>query len=100
MIIKLIKDVLANGLDKSYRENLVSNFTIIEDALNQALKIKDDIESDLKKKFDDQDKKVTQEQAKLTKDLTARINRIVLGTDDEAIRAVVTEILRGKGVIK
>ncbi|MCL3857941.1 hypothetical protein [Pediococcus pentosaceus] len=32
--------------------------------------------------------------------MDARINRIVLGTDDEAIRTVVNQILKDEGIIK
>ena len=87
--VKLITDVLANGLDKSYRENLISNFKIIESTLNQLVSDEDKKDSESEKN-----------QSELFDKLSARINRIVLGTDEDAIRLVVTEILKEQGVIK
>ncbi|TLQ03655.1 hypothetical protein FEZ51_08605 [Pediococcus stilesii] len=37
--ISLVKNVLASGLDKDYRENLINNFTIIELTLNGLIDI-------------------------------------------------------------
>lgn len=128
-MIKLITDVLANGLDKSYRENLISNFKAIEEKLNLILKNQDQLSKDfsnLKKNnarefatFENnvnsgiktQFKTINKDMTNLSKnfqydldtqskDLTKRINRIILGTDDESLEIVVREILKEEGVIK
>lgn len=75
-----------------YREHLNNNWKTIEDELNQLEK--------LIKLNDDQKSTVTTEeiQDQIT-GLSQRINRIVLGTDQEAIELVVAQILQEKGLI-
>lgn len=97
--IKLVTDDLQLG-QRSFRTDLVSNFKIIETELNKFESfysglpdyIKDgssnDLEGDITKQISD-----------TVKELNARINRIVLGTDNEMIELVVTQILKDKGVI-
>lgn len=88
--------------NQPFRENLVTNFQTIQDELNN-------LESDLDgygKKLDNfistkgsGDQTAMELKNQLT-GMASRINRIVLGTDDTAIRLVVNEILRDEGVIK
>lgn len=81
--------------NKPFRDDLISNFQIIQTELNN-------LEIDLSKFIANEgtsNQSATEFKSQLT-GLTSRINRIVLGTDDEAIRLVVTNILKEQGVIK
>lgn len=72
-----------------YREHLNNNWETIEDELNQLVGLIS------------QNNTVTTEELQDQIDgLSQRINRIILGTDEDAIRLVVTAILQEQGVIK
>lgn len=86
-----IKTNIGSGLDGDYRKDLNGNFKIIKDEL-----------FDLKQQIDEVDTSDFITVSTLDKKLdglTARINRIVLGTDSESIRIVVEQILKEEGVI-
>lgn len=99
MSIKLVTDNLQLG-QRSFRTDLVSNLKIIEIELNKFESfysklpdyIKDGSSNDLKGD-------ITKQISDTVEELNARINRIVLGTDNESIELVVTQILKDKGVI-
>lgn len=77
MTVKLVTDVLASGLDKNYRENLVSNFKAIETALNSILEsqktIIDQLGSLAKQVNDDKDSIKTMSQQN-TDNIQALVN--------------------------
>lgn len=74
-----------------YRDHLNNNWKTIEDELNRLGKL---AEAD-----GDQVTITPQELQNQISSLRQRINRIVLGTDQEAIQLVVTTILQEKGLI-
>lgn len=87
-----IKTNIGSGLNGNYRDDLNDNFKIIKDEL-----------FDLKQQIDEVDTSDFITVSTLDKKLdglTARINRIVLGTDNETIRTVVNQILKDEGIIK
>lgn len=112
----LVTNDLANDFD-ALRGQLVDNFIKIQQELDrlgvQQVGVIDGLEANddaISKAVSEVDKKLTVQANtlggdlnvaidNLNKQLVARINRITLGTDDEAIRLVVTEILEEKGVI-
>lgn len=91
---------LSFGLDRTFRNDLVDNFTIIKNALND---MSDKLNTYLLSK-EDKDKAITandlsKQLADLKEELNNRMNFIVLGTDDSAIELVVKKILKDEGVI-
>lgn len=75
-----------------YRDHLNNNWKTIEDELNRL--------GNLAEADSEQAATVTpQELQNQISSLQQRINRIVLGTDQEAIQLVVTTILQEKGMI-
>lgn len=75
-----------------YRDHLNNNWKTIEDELNRL--------GNLAEADSEQTATVTpQELQNQISSLQQRINRIVLGTDQEAIQLVVTTILQEKGLI-
>lgn len=117
MPVQLVTDQLSNELDEKFRSQLIGNFKIIEQTLNDLDIKQTNFINDLSEinkanntRFSEVDEKLATQANilggdlnvaidNLNKQLVARINRITLGTDDEAIRLVVTEILKEKGVI-
>lgn len=74
-----------------YRDHLNNNWKTIEDELNRLGKLTE---------ADGEQVTITpQELQNQISSLRQRINRIVLGTDQEAIQLVVTTILQEKGLI-
>lgn len=100
MAIKLIKDDLSID-NRNLRLDLISNFKIIEENLNQLLADSSNA-TGLATKTDVVDAKNSSKDNtnKQIEKLAKRINRIVVGTDTETVEMVVTEILKEKGVIK
>ncbi|WP_434437979.1 hypothetical protein [Limosilactobacillus fermentum] len=72
-----------------YREHLNNNWETIEDELNR-----------LEGLISQNSTVTTEELQDQITGLSQRINRIILGTDEDAIRLVVTAILQEQGVIK
>lgn len=93
--VELITDNLSSLLDRAARQDIVSNFKKIESAIN-GLSVDDTVsKDDLNKQVG-----IIKELVANAQDaLTTRINRIVLGTDQETIELVVRKILKEKGVI-
>ncbi|WP_273752473.1 hypothetical protein [Leuconostoc mesenteroides] len=96
---KLKTNELSSGLDRTFRNDLVDNFTIIENALNV---MEDTLNTYL---LSEGDKAITandlsKQLTDLKEELNNRMNFIVLGTDDSAIELVVKKILKDEGVIK
>lgn len=83
--VKLHVNDLSNALDRDFRRMLIENFAEIKRVLATIDTDSDDGSPDLVTKMDA---------------LNNKVNRIVLGTDHEALELVVTEILKKKGVIK
>lgn len=75
-----------------YRKHLNNNWETIEDELNQ-------LEKFIKLNDDQKSTVATEELQDQIIGLKQRINRIVLGTDQEAIELVVAQILQEKGLI-
>ena len=83
------------------RLQLVDNFTIIESALNDMA----DMLNTYLLSEEDKDKAITAKElteqlTDLKQELNNRMNFIVQGTDDTAIKLVVKKILKEQGVIK
>lgn len=97
-------DLVTNDLelnDKDMRLQLVDNFTIIESALNDMA----DMLNTYLLSEEDKDKAITAKElteqlTDLKQELNNRMNFIVQGTDDTAIKLVVKKILKEQGVIK
>jgi len=116
-VVKLVTDEFSAELDSTFRKQLIDNFKIIEQALKDFdtkqtnfINSLSEINKTNSKAFSEVDNKLATQANilggdlnvaidNLNKQLTMRINRITLGTDDEAIELVVTEILKEKGVI-
>lgn len=114
-MIKLITDVLANGLSKSYRQNLISNFKKVEESLNGLIndqkkltddvgKIKSNVDKSVDSKLTKQTKVIDEKLTAQTKELTGiinnrsaaqtkRINKIIMGTDTDSIHTVLTKMV-------
>lgn len=91
---QLATNELANiPLDHHWFQKLVSNFEIIQEALTALLTLKSELETDANTRFTNQDKVITEKLAEQADQLTARINRIIMGTDSESITKVVNNIL-------
>ncbi|ODO60733.1 hypothetical protein ACOMCP_00672 [Lactiplantibacillus plantarum] len=110
MSIELFTNELSGVYDAKLREMLVSNFEKIRDVLNDIA----DNQATLSKKVNELpgtvntevSKKLTVQAATLSEQLdglnatlTKRIDRIILGSDEESIELVVERILKEKGVI-
>lgn len=76
-----------------YREHLNNNWETIEDELNQ-------LDGIINQKSTVTTEELQDQITGLSQSLSQRINRIILGTDEDAIRLVVTAILQEQGVIK
>ena len=76
-------------LGSGYREHLNNNWETIEDELNRLDGI-----------INQKSTVTTEELQDQITGLSQRINRIILGTDEDTIRLVVTAILQEHGVIK
>lgn len=95
--IKTIDDAIEAVKNAHYgtdmRIAIKRGFEIISGLVtNGDLASKDDIDAAINKLTKSIDSKLEK--------MTERINRIVLGTDDEAIRTVVNQILKDEGIIK
>lgn len=83
--------------DRDERLQLVSNFKIIQDCLNGIVGAFNLLENDDK---NSENKMVTQEYLTDKLDeVTNRINRIVVGSDEESTKLIVKQILKEEGVI-
>ncbi|MGX7691815.1 hypothetical protein ACWPXM_06520 [Lactiplantibacillus plantarum] len=111
MAIQLVTDQLSNVVDDKFRSQFVGNFKVTETTLNslidrqqglsrEMVKLASDIADDVNHKISEQDKAIVKRLTEQSQELTARINRITLGTDEDTIRLVVTAILQEQGVIK
>lgn len=78
--------------NRALRSALNSNFKIIKEDLETLLDIKETIQSNIDSQFGDQDQEINEKLNAQLNQLTARINRIVMGTDEEAIRVVMKNI--------
>lgn len=99
MAVSLVTDEFPIVLDRNFRLALINNFKIIEAELNQFDDFYAGLPNEIKNGSGDLEKNITTEMNSIVKDLNSRINRIVLGTDNEMIEQVVTQILKDKGVI-
>lgn len=98
MTVKLYTGNLAIPLDREFRSQLIDNFTQIQDSLNE-ISVNQAI---ILKKMDKLPNVAAINGLATSadiKNLSTRINRIVLGTDNQMIEQVVTQILKDKGVI-
>ncbi|BDZ31224.1 hypothetical protein [Lactiplantibacillus pingfangensis] len=95
----IVTDGFSTVLDENFRNQLVGNFKIIKALLGGIDGLADKVDTDTDAKVKDLQVELEANLDKQLKQLGARINRIVVGTDDESIRIVVTEILQEKGVI-
>lgn len=111
MAVELATNELSAVNDEPFRKLLISNFITIQNALNELLDYQDEIKSQLNElttgvnenvdgKINAQDQAITDKLQAQTKQLTDRINRIILGTDHESLEIVVHGILKEEGVIK
>ncbi|PIO80001.1 hypothetical protein BSQ39_12995 [Loigolactobacillus backii] len=112
MAVKLHTDDFKIPLDATFRQYLVANFKTIEQELNKFETFYVTLPDYAKTK--DLTKALTEINQQITafkKDintainknnqlLVERINRITLGTDNESLEQVVTQILKDRGVIK
>lgn len=99
MSIKLVTDNLQLG-QRSFRTDLVSNFKIIETELNKFESFYNGLPDYIKDgSSNDLEGDITKQMSGMVEQLNSRINRIVLGTDNEMVEQVVTQILKDKGVI-
>lgn len=80
--------------NRALRSALNSNFKIIKEDLEILLDIKETIQSNIDSQFGDQNQKINVKLNAQLEQLTARINRIIMGTDTDAI----IEVLRNIGV--
>lgn len=90
---KITLDTVGTSLDRNFRNTVNDNFAKIANTLNLIIdNINESATSDSSK-----------ESSYATKqdisDLTSRINRIVIGTDNDTIKLIVEQILQEKGVI-
>lgn len=99
MTVKLYTGNLAIPLDREFRAQIIDNFTQIQDEL---IRISNNQTKILEKmnKFPSNATGSSLATSTDIENLIGRINRIVLGTDNEMIELVVTQILKEKGVIK
>lgn len=94
--VDLVTDDLVLN-DKDMRLQLVDNFKIIQNCLNGIVEAFNLLETDDE---NSRNKMVTQEYlTEQLNEVTNRVNRIVVGSDEESIRLIVTQILQDKGVI-
>lgn len=94
----IVTDELSTGIGQMQRNDLVNNFKIIKEILGGNDSSKYLTSEDLAKvnqAIDGIKKYVTDSENKMN----SRINRIVLGTDQETIKLVVRQILKDEGVI-
>lgn len=96
--VELITDNLSSLLDRAARQDIVSNFKKIESAIN-GLSVDDSDDTVSKDDLNKQVSLIKELVANAQDALTTRINRIVLGTDQETIKLVVRQILKDEGVI-
>lgn len=105
MAIQLVTDQLSAYLDGDHRNQLVDNFKVTEAALNglaakqqainQALStLSSNIARDVDGKLSAQDQVTVNRLKQQAQELTARINRIIMGTDSEAIKVVLRTVLQ------
>lgn len=99
MAVSLVTDEFPIALDRNFRLALINNFKIIESQLNRFDDFYASLPDEIKNGSGDLEKNITTEMNSIVKDLNSRINRILLGIDNESIELVVTQILKDKGVI-
>lgn len=110
MAVELATNELSAVNDAPFRNLLISNFEDIQDLINNLLlqlrsvtnelsEVTSNINSEVDNKLSAQDQVTVNRLKQQAQELNARINRIVLGTDNEMIEQVVTQILKDKGVI-
>lgn len=88
---ELATDELTNlPLDHSWYVKLTNNFTIIQEYLQKYDKFLDGVDE----KLSDQDKIQVERLKEQAESLQARINRIVMGTDSEAIKIALRTVLQ------
>lgn len=91
MSVDLHTDDLSNDLGTVQRDQLIENFKVIELKLNELDGVEDVPETDTGISNEEINKKLSE--------MSARINRIIQGTDSPSIELVVMQILKNKGVI-
>lgn len=94
---KLKTDEFPLVLDRTFRNDLIDNFKIIQQYLdneNDYDSIKDQVNS-LENSVDSLQKSITEN----NESMQNKINSILLGTDVPSVRIVVEQILQDKGVI-
>ncbi len=111
MTVKLHTDDFKIPLDATFRQYLVANFKVIEQEMNKFetfyatlpdyAKTKDLTEAlaEINQQITDFKRDISAVIDQDNQQLIERINRIVLGTDNEMVEQVVTQILKDKGVI-
>lgn len=92
MSVDLHTDDLSNDLGTVQRDQLIENFKSIELKLNELDGVEDVPETDTGISNEEINQKLIE--------MSARINRINLGTDHPSIELVLTQILKDKGVIE
>lgn len=104
MAIQLVTDQLSTVVDDKLRSQLVGNFKVIEKALNDLdaesgnINYEKIVAEQVKKLLDDEKSDLRKAIVGSTQQLTDRINRIVLGTDHESIRAVVEDMAQDENL--
>lgn len=94
---KLKTDEFPLVLDRTFRNDLIDNFKIIQQYLdneNDYDSIKDQVNS-LENSVDSLQKSITEN----NESMQNKINSILLGTDVPSVEIVVEQILKNKGVI-
>lgn len=104
MTVKLITDDLSTD-NRTFRLQIIDNFKQLETAANDVddrLTYIDTLLANIVTKKDMTDSETTTANGVKSQlnALSARINRIVMGTDDESIRLVLNDLLQEEGVIK
>ncbi|MCG0664705.1 hypothetical protein IMAU20120_02301 [Lactiplantibacillus plantarum] len=93
----LATDKLATlPLDHNWYQELASNFELIQQYLNKFDELANKVDSYQSSQSTD----LSQKLADMQQQMNNKINRITMGTDEDTIRLVVTEILQEQGVIK
>ena len=97
---QLKTDEFPLGLDRTFRNDLIDNFEAIQQNLNELNDDQSQQSIELNQKLTDIQQQINQKLTDIQQQMNDRINRIILGTDEDAIRLVVTAILQEQGVIK
>lgn len=103
MAVQLVSDQLSNVVDDKLRSQFVGNFKVTETTLNSLIdqqqglslemtKLASDIADDVNHKISEQDKATVKRLTEQSQELTARINRIIMGTDTDVIKQIIANL--------